>query len=130
MTDGDRINWEEITREPATQDDSGVLEELHIIDRIARFHRDPDLPVSSSEPTGGQAGQARQTGPAGQAREPELASWGHLTIVHKIGEGTFAEVYRASDSMLQSDVALKLLKHGGMSNPSHALQEARRLARI
>src|SRR5512134_2332918 len=35
--------------------------------------------------------------------------WAHLTILEKIGEGRFGEVYRAHDSRLQIDVALKLL---------------------
>jgi eukaryotic-like serine/threonine-protein kinase len=58
--------------------------------------------------------------------------WRHLTLLEKIGEGQFGEVYRAFDNTLQIEVALKL-SHPGTETAtdlSSALHEARMLARI
>ena len=57
-------------------------------------------------------------GPRGEdARDNgALFTWGHLQAREKLGEGAFAEVFRAYDPLLQRDVALKLRRQG----PSHA----------
>jgi serine/threonine protein kinase len=36
--------------------------------------------------------------------------WGHLRLLQHIGSGTFGDVYRAWDSRLDRDVALKLVR--------------------
>ncbi|WP_395373903.1 tetratricopeptide repeat protein [Marinicella sp. W31] len=61
-----------------------------------------------------------------------LFEWGHLQVLEKIGEGSYGEVYRAYDSVLDRDVALKLLKKDKLAPiQSRAfIQEARRLAKI
>ena len=60
------------------------------------------------------------------------STWGHLVLLERIGEGAFGEVYRARDSWLDHEVAVKLLKPG--SSPSMAsswiVDEARALARV
>ncbi len=61
-----------------------------------------------------------------------LEAWGRLRILEKIGEGSFGEVFRAYDSILESEVALKLWKPSpaaGMTTDEF-LDEARRLARV
>src|SRR4051812_19706801 len=59
--------------------------------------------------------------------------WGHLRLVDEIGRGSFGVVYRAWDTTLERNVALKLIEPrigpGGIDT-SRALQEGRRLARI
>jgi serine/threonine-protein kinase len=63
---------------------------------------------------------------------PAPRHWAHLTILEKIGEGAFGEVYRAHDEKLQIDVALKLATaHDGRpADASRILGEARLLARV
>ncbi len=51
--------------------------------------------------------------------------WGHFRLLEKIGKGTFGVVYRARDTKLDSEVALKLL-NSAFELPT----EARNLARV
>jgi tetratricopeptide (TPR) repeat protein/tRNA A-37 threonylcarbamoyl transferase component Bud32 len=65
-------------------------------------------------------------------RTPSFA-WGHLEVHEVIGEGTFGEVYRARDTQLDREVAVKLLRVGGLSTDRQArrvLREGRSLARV
>jgi tRNA A-37 threonylcarbamoyl transferase component Bud32 len=62
-----------------------------------------------------------------------LFAWGPLQVLEKIGEGSFAEVYRAWDPSLQREVALKLRRADLDGSPFGArrwIEEARRLARV
>ena len=59
--------------------------------------------------------------------------WGHLRIVEPIGHGAFGQVFRAWDSRLERDVALKLLPVGALPETGahdDVLAEARLLARV
>ena len=66
---------------------------------IAELHRNLTLDVPVSQ----------------RARVPEgqLEHWGRLEILERIGRGSFGEVYRAWDSKLDREVAVKLLRAGG-----------------
>ena len=61
-----------------------------------------------------------------------LLKWGPLSILEKIGEGAFGEVYRAHDPRLARDVALKLLREAPADRESlaDAIEEGRLLARV
>ena len=65
--------------------------------------------------------------------EPEaVARWGRLELLELVGKGTFGDVYRARDSQLQREVAVKLLhvnrRRDGLVD--RMLHEARALARV
>ena len=66
---------------------------------------------------------------AGASHSDFSETWGHLVLMEKIGEGTFGEVFRARDPILERDVALKLARrdHVGIRG---FLDEGRRLALI
>ncbi len=68
-----------------------------------------------------------------EQREPLTGDWGPLKLIQKVGQGSFGEVYRAFDTTLEREVALKLLLAGGKDAESEArdlLREARALARV
>lgn len=93
-----------------------VVEALREISQIAEVHRSFQ-------------GQLAELG-----RELEPGeTWGPLEIVEKVGEGAYADVYRARDVRLDRIVALKLLRgvpsHLG-ANDEAVIEEGRLLARV
>jgi serine/threonine-protein kinase len=95
-----------------------VLREMALLERIASFHQ-----------TGDEPGTQTDDRLASYAEGTAQLAWGHFRLIGKIGEGTFGTVYRAQDTKLESEVALKLLQPTG-SRSSRVLKEARQLARV
>jgi serine/threonine-protein kinase len=116
ISDDTLTEWEEA--EQVAGDDDVVLDELRLLERIARFH---------------QSAHEHDTEKADASDvQPSLRTWAHFLIVGRLGRGSYGDVYRAHDTRLQSDVALKLMRdEGGVPmNGSRALKEARFLARV
>jgi hypothetical protein len=64
---------------------------------------------------------------------PGAWTWGHLRVLERIGKGAYGDVYRAWDTRLDREVALKLLPSDAPSvDPSHStiIEEGRLLARV
>jgi eukaryotic-like serine/threonine-protein kinase len=81
---------------------------------------DPTLPLDNK--------QSRSTN-----LPPGLAAWGGFRLLTQVGHGGFGEVYRAWDSHLEREVALKLLLPGSVGGEEEyraMLQEARALASV
>jgi tRNA A-37 threonylcarbamoyl transferase component Bud32 len=113
---GDRrwVDWENLARQGVPAPDQAILAELKKLDEIAAAFDDvtPSAAVISGDTTRDE-------------QDGDPASWAHLTILERIGQGQSARVYHARDEKLQTDVALKLFTGAG-----HGLHEARRLARV
>ena len=70
---------------------------------------------------------------AGLSQRTPGATWGPLQILEHVGRGTFGDVYRAWDTRLDREVALKLLHRTEREDPARAstvIEEGRLLARV
>lgn len=103
ILDGRRVDWEAEAADglPA---DAALLAELRTLADIVALNR-------GSQETPVPAGASGTPTPAGEAEGSGIGRWGPLDLVEKVGQGSFAEVYRARDPHLDRDVALKLLRH-------------------
>lgn len=123
VADGDPVDWEAAAPDPR---DSGAFERLHLLESVAAAYR------AARETAGAEEGLVPGSGP--EATQPVvLFTWGHLQVLQKLGEGSFGEVYRAFDPVLERDVALKLRRAEqpeGVVGRRAILDEARRLARV
>jgi eukaryotic-like serine/threonine-protein kinase len=116
ISDGAQIQWDQIAQRVGATDDA-VVDQLQALERIARFYREEN---------------------AQPADEPDAEAWlgprawAHFLILGRLGRGSFGDVYKAHDTKLQCDVALKLMRDHGDSraNVSRVLKEARLLARV
>jgi serine/threonine protein kinase/tetratricopeptide (TPR) repeat protein len=109
LADGTTIDWESASQGVTSDDDRRLLAELRFIAGMVR--------------------SATPDAPSGLSRD----SWGPLQIIEHIGRGTFGDVYRAWDTRLDREVALKILRRRELDDRAHAstvIQEGRLLARV
>src|SRR5690242_4822590 len=100
-------------------------------------HDDPSTTDSANlaaSPSLGGAGPASLPEPDAEAPIRELAPGrmlGQYTIVEKIGEGGMGLVYKATDTMLERPVALKVMfcgEHEDQRQAQRFIREARAMA--
>ncbi len=126
VADGAPVDW--VSAESRADADSRrLVRHLRLVESIASLHRSiPPIEANDSQIRSATvADRFRAPGPA-------VGEWGRLSLLGRIGHGTSCEVYRAWDTALQREVALKLLHDEGDHAEAHGriLEEARRLARI
>src|SRR5262245_22588558 len=122
LADGGAIDWDILLREDP--DLAAAVERFREIQALSTAHRKVAL-GSQQEMTDGPI--------VSSSSETPLFTWGEIHALQKIGEGGFAEVYRAWDPSLEREVALKLIRSDGQQTVvgiRRWLEEARRLAKV
>jgi TolB-like protein/Tfp pilus assembly protein PilF len=122
VADGAQVDWAALDASAATSAERTRYRNLRLVARVAELHRtlvldeDVEAPPRLVEDV--------------SAADPTM--WGHLTIASPIASGAFGRIYRAHDSHLNRDVALKLLR-GDVTQfrpIDRLLSEARTLAQV
>ncbi len=142
------LDWEAVEQNVEDDGERQLIRQLRVLAKISEVHRSaPDEPVPQGLVLDRVAGGPWREGAARGLRvvepmttpmdaTPEAAeqpeAWGHLQLLEKVGEGTFGEVYRAFDTRLQCEVALKLLRFSRSRSRlvQAVLREGQHLARV
>ncbi len=120
VAEGSEVDWDAAESHAHDDRQRTIVRELRVLATMASIVRTP------------------LATPATATHSPDAdveagSMWGHLRICEKIGQGLFGSVYRAWDTRLECDVAVKLIKSSGVSRAfdlSRSITEARLLARV
>ena len=121
LADGREIDWDALEQdEPAL---TRALDRFRQLEAIAEAHVVSDAARAD----------AAAPSPMMSMMPAPLFEWGSIQVIEKLGEGGFAEVFRAWDPSLEREVALKLSRsdlESGAVRTQRWIEEARRLARV
>jgi predicted Ser/Thr protein kinase len=123
IADGLAVDWAALgTNQPG---DTSWAKCLRIINEVANFHRAEAVNLMTEMPTAVATPASSLAGGV-----PDI--WGKYRLANKVGAGSYGAVYRAWDSDLERDVAIKILhdRFGDTRLKDKLLKEGRALARI
>lgn len=137
LSDRRVVDWNEAERE-ADVSERNLIRNLRLIDDIGRVARADDpstlLPADFTiEAPALSAHPRTMSDRAKPVAGEETGSWGPLQLLEKVGSGSFGDVFRAWDPVLNRQVALKLMNTRAAELPdagARVLDEARLLARV
>src|SRR5262245_2846461 len=116
IADGHPIAWADLSGRAGTLLPDDLVKQYQVLEALAALHRSQES--TAEAPT--------------VAVPPPFGTWGSFELLQQIGRGGFGVVYRARDSRLDRDVALKLLTRntGPTLAGNRVVAEGRLMARI
>lgn len=138
---GAPIDWDAEERAAATEDERAGIRKLRIVAALSIVnrsllsgvsHEDLSSSVSEAKKLSGRRDSETHIDHS-NAPAPSLpphSRWGQIEILEHAGGGSFGEVYRARDTRLDREVALKILHGDTRGSQDEVVREARLLARV
>jgi tRNA A-37 threonylcarbamoyl transferase component Bud32 len=122
IADGLTVDWTAVDRGTPGRAREWA-KSLRVLNDIVKLHRDAAADYD-------QTTMAPATPEVAPSLTPD--TWGKYRLTNKVGEGSYGSVYRAWDSELERDVAIKILHRrvGDTKLRERLLQEGRALAKI
>jgi RIO-like serine/threonine protein kinase len=123
IADGLTVDWNALEKAPRAREREWARS-LRVLNDIVKLHRDAAVDYEHTT----LANSSR----ASAAADSTPDTWGKYRLTTKVGEGSYGSVYRAWDSELERDVAIKILHRrvGDTRLKERLLQEGRALAKI
>ena len=117
IADGLTVDWNAIDKAaPARERD--WARSLRVLNDIVNLHREAAVDYEHTTLV--------SAGPAHPSSASTLDTWGRYRLANKVGEGSYGSVYRAWDSDLERDVAIKILHRRVGDNAAQRSAAARR----